>query len=111
MLYFVEMEVEMSHVPTSLKETVALAELYFIPSMEVAVNFEKENKILAGGISAGGHSMFGIFDVESNEELSRTLQGMPMWNISHVKVTALESIEHRLSRIRERVDIAKKLFE
>lgn len=110
MLFLVETEFDISHVPGSIPEMVALGETFLLPSLEIMVNLEKEKKIIAGGIHAGGHTGTAIFDVDSIEELTRLLQSMPWWNLSNVKVTPLESTEYRLSLVRRRVELAKQVL-
>jgi hypothetical protein len=109
MLFMVMSEFDLSHIPTDPKQMAAFAELVLIPSLEMIQKWEEEGLILAGGIRAGGHECVYIVDVASNEQLSDYLQSMPGWTFSHIETAPLESTEHRINKMKGRLERLKAL--
>ena len=109
MLFMVEAEFDTSRMPIDPKQLAALSEMVLIPSLEMVHKLEKEGAILAGGICAAGHRCVYIVEAPSSEELSDLIQAMPGWTFMNIETTPLESTEHRVTRIKERLERLKAL--
>ena len=90
------------------EQVAMMLEGAILPSLEAMVKHEKEKKILAGGIVAGGRAGVIIMEAESNEEVSDFLRKLPWWGIVKWKVIPLESFEHRMNTDKKTLDILKK---
>jgi muconolactone delta-isomerase len=104
MLYLVEMEFDVSLVPTSPGEAAAFGERFLLPGLETAARLVQEGSFVAGGMHAGGHDLAAIIEAPSNEELSRIIQSMAWWRLANIKVAPLESFENRLQSMRGQVE-------
>jgi muconolactone delta-isomerase len=109
MLFMVVAEFDVSSVPTDPQQLAAFSELVLIPSLEMVHKLEKEGTILAGGICAAGHRCNYIVEAPSSEELSDLIQAMPGWIFMNIETTPLESTEHRITSIKERLERLKAL--
>jgi muconolactone delta-isomerase len=109
MQFLVTGEFDMSRVPADPEQMAAVSEMVTIPSLEMVAAWEKEGRVLAGGIHAGSSKTAYIVEAASIEELSDLLQSMPAWTFMTIDATPLESTEHRISQIRARVERLKVL--
>jgi muconolactone D-isomerase len=55
--------------------------------------YEREGKIVAGGVMAGRRGSCVIFDVESIEEFQRLVSQLPMYPFMDVEVIPLVSLD------------------
>ena len=93
---------------SSPEEAVQVLEKIILPSFERLMKFEREKKIVAGGLPVGDRAFVFIVEVSSNDELDRLLRSIPMWGALKWEVTALQSFEGRADQERENVGQLKK---
>lgn len=91
------------------KELIAYIEQSVAPSLESMAKMENDKIILGGGIYAGGRVGVGIFEAESNEQLSSYLQSFPFWGNMKWTVTPLDSYSERLKQTKTNVDKLKSM--
>lgn len=92
----------------SSEEAVHLLEKLVLPSFDVLMKLEEQNKILAGGLPVGDRAFVFIIEAESNEELDRMLLDIPLWGLLEWEVTPLQSFAGRASKDREVMQAFKK---
>ena len=93
--------------PASSQEMVQYLEQVIIPSHETYIKLETDKKILAGGALAGRRGAAFIVEAVSNEELSRLLMSLPLWDSQKWDVTPLESFEERQADRRQLLERLK----
>lgn len=91
----------------SRKKAVQVLEGQVLPSMNVLMKLEAQNKIL-GGLPVGERCFVFIAEADSNDELDRLLHAIPVWGAMNWKVTPLETFEGRVSQELEFVEKFKR---
>jgi muconolactone delta-isomerase len=79
-----------------------------LPSFDQLIKFEKQKKILAGGIPIGDRAFVFIVEASSNEELDQMLRELPMWGSLDWEVTALQTFAGRAAQERSIVKELKR---
>ncbi len=79
-----------------------------VKSLEMVIKMEKEKRIIAGGVNAGGKGGVAIVEANSHEECSNLITSLPFWTFLNWKVTPLESYENRLKEVRKMMENMKK---
>ena|SRR5919199_6759633 len=64
-----------------------------LPSVEALIDLQAEGKVITGGCPVGQRALVFIMEAESEEELYKTLHGLPLWDLVTTKVTQLQSFE------------------
>ena len=108
MKYFVKGEFVEPGPTFSLQQFGQMLENIIFPSFEAVIKLEKEKKIMAAGVLTGARAGIFIVDVESNEELTRLLHGLPFWGLLKWEVVPLDSFEDRLQLERQYLEKLKK---
>jgi hypothetical protein len=72
-----------------------------LPSFDMLMKWEKEGKILAGGLPVGERAFVFIAEAASNDDLDRLLRTLPMWGALDWEVSALQSFAGRAQQERE----------
>lgn len=90
------------------EEALYVLENIILPSFDILVKLEKKKKILAGGLPVGDRAFTFVMEAASNEEVDRTLRGIPMWGSLEWEVVPLQSFEGRAAQERDIVKQLKK---
>ena len=64
-----------------------------LPSVEALIHLQSKGKVITGGYPVGQRALVFIMETGSEEELYKTLQGLPLWNLVNTQVTQLQSFE------------------
>ncbi len=88
---------------SSPEEAIEVLKSIILPSFDALIKFEKEGRIIAGGLPVGDRAFVLIVEADSNDDLDRMLRGIPMWGSLDWEVTPLQSIEVRAAMEREAV--------
>jgi len=73
------------------------------PSLESLAKMADEKKI-TGGILTGQKAATFVFEAQSNEELDKTIGGLPFWGLVKWGVTPLTSVRNAIERDRRAVE-------
>jgi muconolactone delta-isomerase len=106
MKYLVIMETVETAIPTSFEDLPQWVERV-VPNDEVCAKLVAEKKILTGGALAGRKGFAFIMEAASNDELGRLLMTFPLFALSKVDVTPLESFEARAAATRQNLERLK----
>ncbi|MBI5569102.1 MAG: hypothetical protein HY914_04070 [Desulfomonile tiedjei] len=91
----------------SPEEAVDLLENLVLPSFEMLLKLEAENKIVAGGLPVGERAFVFIVDASSHEEVDRLVRSIPLWGLLNWEVVPLMTFEGRAAVDREALDQLK----
>ena len=69
-----------------------------LPSVECLIDLRSSGKIVAGGYPTGHRSIVFVMEAESEEELFRTLEDLPLWDQVDTKTTPLQRFEELRDR-------------
>ncbi len=89
------------------EEALDMLENGILPTFEVLLTLEKEQKIVAGGLPVGERAVVFIAEASSNDELDRMLRDLPAWGVLDWEVTPLQSFQGRADQEREVVEQLK----
>jgi hypothetical protein len=92
----------------SPEEAIKVLGEIILPSFDQLIKFEKQKKILAGGIPIGDRAFVFIVEASSNEELDQMLRELPMWGSLDWEVTALQTFAGRAAQERSIVKELKR---
>lgn len=84
----------------STEEAVAILKEIVLPSFDQLIKWEKQKKILAGGLPVGDRAFVFIVEAASNEEVDAILRGLPVWGVLDWEVTALQTFAGRAAQER-----------
>lgn len=96
--------------PINPSDFIMFAEKIALPSVEMFVDWEKQNKVL-GGLFAGQRAGVAIMEASSGEELSSLLQQLPFWAQNTWDVIPLQSFESGVKDAKMQIEKAKKMTE
>lgn len=91
----------------SSEEALAVLENIIMPSFDLLIRLEEDNKILGGGLPVGDRAFVFIAEAESHDELDKLLRTIPMWGSLDWEVTALQTFSGRAEQERKIVDVLK----
>ena len=111
MLYLVTWEYIESGIPVPMPQLPGLLRGAVVPSLHACAELEKKKKIRAGGVFAGARASAVILDADSNEELSRILQGLPFWSMMKFQVTPLQAFEDRAKQESAAADMIEQMIK
>ncbi|MBI4333304.1 MAG: hypothetical protein HY673_18725 [Chloroflexi bacterium] len=109
MLYLVTME-NMDQGPLTPQQNIEMMERAVIPTLEMAVKWQAEKRIMAGGGPVGSRSGVMIIEATSNEELNALLQSVPLWPLSETAVVPLVGFKAQLDSARKMLDAFKGMM-
>jgi hypothetical protein len=92
---------------TSPEEAVEVLEGSILPTFDVLLKLESDNKILAGGIPVGDRAIVFILEATSHEEADQLLRDLPAWGVLKWAVTPLQGFEERAKKERSVVEKIK----
>ena len=81
-------------------------ETVILPSLESLAKMSDEKKI-TGGIVTGQKAGAFVFEAQSNEDLDKTIGGLPFWGLVKWNVTPLQSVRSGIERDRRAVEAMK----
>jgi muconolactone delta-isomerase len=71
--------------------------------LETIMNYKKQGKVIVHGAFVGRQAGCIIWDVDSNEELQRSLTQLPFFPFMEWEITPLISTEHTLESLKQSV--------
>jgi muconolactone delta-isomerase len=71
-----------------------------LPGQEMLASWEREGRIVAGGVVPGVRRLVFIIDVEDNDELGDLIGQLPIWGINRWKVEPLQTFVARAEQTR-----------
>ena len=92
------------------EEVVEVLEKGILPTFEVLMKLEAENKIVAGGLPVGDRSFVFIIEAASHDEVDQLLRSIPAWGVLTWEVTPLQTFSARAARERDELAAMKKLI-
>ena len=96
MLYLTNSELKGGY-PLSPKEWLEIV----LQSMEDVMNYKKEGKVVLHVGYAGRQAGTIVWDVDSNEELMRTLSQLPFWPFLEWEIIPLVSTEQTIESVKQ----------
>lgn len=93
--------VQATHGPgfASPEEAAHLLKNLVLPSFDILLGWEKENRAV-GGLPVGGRAFTLIIEADSNESLDAMLQELPLWGMLQWEVTPLAGMAERAADAR-----------
>jgi hypothetical protein len=88
-----------------------MLEKVVLPSLEMIAQWEKEGRILGGGLPLGDRAGVYIMKAASNTEVDILLQSLPFWGFLKWEVTPLVSYKERIAQTRKNLEKMKKLSQ
>ena len=76
-----------------LDRLVGLIRNTVLPSVESLLDLESRGKVVAGGYPMGHRAIVFIMEAESEEELYKILEDLPLWDQVNTKATPLQRFE------------------
>jgi hypothetical protein len=101
MKYLVNVEAIESGAIMNPQDVIQNLERVIVPSVKMMIDWEKNKKILAGGVFVGAKEGVAVIEADSHDECGRMLQSLPFWPQYRWKVTPLENFDDRLKQIDE----------
>ncbi|GAB4377720.1 MAG: hypothetical protein Kow0042_25860 [Calditrichia bacterium] len=95
---------------TSPQEAIQILEKGILPTFDILLKWQKEKKIIAGGLPVGARKMVFIMQAASNSEVDKLLRSLPAWGALKWKVTALETLSGRAAQERSVLNDLKKMM-
>ena len=92
---------------SSPEEVAEVWEHEILPTFDALMQFEKDGKVVAGGLPVGDRAFVFIVDADSNEELDVLLRSLPAWGVLKWQVTPLQSFAGRAVQERKVVSEIK----
>jgi len=92
----------------SPEETIEVLEKGILPTFDILMKLEEDDKILAGGLPVGDRALVFIAEAASNEELDRMLRSIPAWGVLKWEVRALQTFAGRAAQEQEIVEELKQ---
>ncbi|MCB2185334.1 MAG: muconolactone Delta-isomerase family protein [Deltaproteobacteria bacterium] len=89
-------------------EALELLEFTVLPSFEMLMAWEKEKKIVAGGLPVGERAFSMIMEAPNHEELDDWLRSLPIWGLVEWEVTPLQPFAARAAREKKEIKELKK---
>lgn len=73
----------------------AMMEAVVIPSLEMLESWERDGRILSGGILAGRRGVSLVIEADSHSEVTELLAQLPVWTTAQWEITPLEPFGDR----------------
>lgn len=73
----------------------AMMEAVVIPSLEMLEGWERDGRILSGGILAGRRGVSMVIEADSHDEVNELIAQLPVWPTAQWEVTPLQSFSDR----------------
>jgi hypothetical protein len=83
------------------EEAAAVLENGIMPTFEMLLEWEAQNKIVAAGIPVGSRTFYLMVEANSHDEVDRLLRKLPAWGVFSWKVKPLQSLADRAELERE----------
>ncbi|MGI9121921.1 MAG: muconolactone Delta-isomerase family protein, partial [Rubrobacter sp.] len=96
--YLVNMDLVKTDPLLPLDQLAELVQDTLLPSIEVLIALRSRGKIVAGGYPMGHRAIVFVMEAESEEDLYRTLEDLPLWDEVNTKVTPLQRFEELQDR-------------
>ena len=91
--YLVTMDLVKADPLLPIDELAAVIRDAILPSVESLIDLQSKGKIVTGGYPVGQRTLVFIMEAESEEELYKTLKGLPLWDLVNTKATRLQGFE------------------
>lgn len=93
---------------SSPEEAIQVLEKGVLPTLDVLMKLEADNKIVAGGLPVGERKFVFILEASSSEEADQILRDIPAWGVFKWQVMPLQSFRGRAEKERSVVSDLKK---
>jgi len=109
MLFLVELDHVKSGGLSTAEQASTFIQQIILPTLSRMEELVAENKIIAGGLTAGSIAPRFIVAVEAATDIDKLLFSIPLWPVAVTKVTPLVSFDERRSRVNEVLDSLRSL--
>jgi len=82
-------------------EAVAVLENGIMPTFDILLEWEAQDKIVAAGIPVGSRTFYLLVEANSHDEVDRLLRKLPAWGALVWKVEPLQSLAGRAEMERQ----------
>ena len=105
--YLVEMKINPVTSLPSPQDGIAFTERYVLPTLQACAGLQRDGKLAAGGLAAGGTTFSLLVRATSHQAVDEMLGALPIWSRAQTTVIPLTSFEARESLVRKKLAVAK----
>ncbi len=87
--YLVTMDIQTADPLLPIDRLVGVVREAILPSLEALTDLEARGKVVTGGYPEGERFLVMVVEADSEEELQKVLDGLPLSDVAKVKATPL----------------------